>query len=194
MKKIAIVLVFFIVFFGFIFLNLGKYLDVTASPVKSDIIVCLGGGTIERVKKSISLFEQGFSKEKVLLLLGESWYNQPYILEHHPDIPLLVDERPKNTIEELVAIKQYMKTQGYKSALIVTDPPHSRRVKLLTSLVSLEEDKDMTFRMIGSDVGWWDAEKYYKSERSRASVWHEIKGIIYSLGICGIGGLSKGYF
>ena len=179
MKKIVFSVVVILLLLPFVFFNLGKWIDVTEKPVKSDIIVCLGGGKIARVKKSIELLERGYADKQVLLLIGESWYNQPYIKKHHPDIPLVIDEGPKNTREEVLFIKQYMKKHKHKSALIVTDPPHSGRVKLLTSLVSVEEDENMTFRLIGSDVTWWNAEEYYKNERATSSVKHEVMGIVY---------------
>jgi len=45
----------------FLFFSLGKWIDVTEKPVKADIIVCLGGGTSERVQKAVSLYAQGYS-------------------------------------------------------------------------------------------------------------------------------------
>ena len=179
MKKTLFSFAFFIVL-TFTWLNLGKYLDVTQKPVKSDIIVCLGGGTIDRVKKTIELFEKGYVEKNVLLLLGESWYNQPYIKSNYPALSVDIVESPKNTKEEVLFIKQYMKEHGYTSAMIVTDPPHSRRVNLLTSLVSTEGDETLTFYMIGSDVKWWDKEYYYKSEQALTFVKNESMGIFYS--------------
>ena len=179
MKKIIFSFIAILLLLTFVFLNLGKWIDVTEEPVKSDIIVCLGGGTIDRVKKSIELLEQGYAEKQLFLLIGESWYNQPYIKKNHPGINMMIDESPKNTKEEVLFIKKYMKKHNYKSVLIVTDPPHSGRVKLLTSLISPEEDENMTFHMIASEVKWWDAEEYYKSERARGSVWHEGIRILY---------------
>ena len=151
MKKIIFSFTAMLLLLTFVFLNLGKWIDVTEKPVKSDIIVCLGGGTIERVKKSIELIEQGYARKQLFMLIGESWYNQPYIKKNYPGINIVIDESPKNTKEEVLFIKQYMKKHSYKSALIVTDPPHSGRVKLLTTLVSVESDEKMTFHMINGD-------------------------------------------
>lgn len=170
------VFVFILLLLALLFLNVGKWLDVTQKPVKSDVVICLGGGTIERVKKSIEMVEEGYANK--MILLGESWYNQPYIKKNHPDIPVEIDETPKNTEEEVLFLKQYMQKRKYKSALIVTDPPHSARVKLLSSLISVEGDDTMTFRLIGSDVGWWNANEYYKNERARNAVKHEVMGIV----------------
>ncbi len=165
----------------FVFLNIGKWIDVTEEPVNADIIVCLGGGTLDRVKKSIELLEQEYSWKQVFLLIGESWYNQPYIKKNHPDINIIIDESPKNTKEEVLFIKEYMKKHNYKSALIVTSPPHSGRVKLLTLLISVEGDENMTFHMIASEVKWWDAEHYYRSEQARGFVLHEVMGMVYEV-------------
>jgi len=180
-RKMIFGLVLFLLLVAFVFLNLGKWIDATEEPVKADIIVCLGGGTIDRVKKSIELLEGGYSEKEVFLLIGELWYNQPYIKKNYPDMNIVIDESPKNTKEEVLFIKEYMKEHGYKSALIVTDPPHSGRVKLLTSLLSIEGDESMVFRMIGSEIKWWDAEHYYENKRTITSVRHEIKGILYTL-------------
>ena len=179
MKKIVFGFVGFLLLLTFVFLNLGKWIDVTDEPVKADIIVCLGGGTIDRVIKSIELLENGYATKQVFLLIGESWYNQPYIKKNYPDMNIVIDESPKNTKEEVLFIKAYMKEHSYKSALIVTDPPHSGRVKLLTSLLSIEGDETMTFHMIGSEIKWWDAEHYYENKRTRTSVWNESIRILY---------------
>ncbi len=160
----------------FFSLNLGKWIDVTQEPIKSDIVICLGGGTIDRVKKSIALLNEGYSAK--LLLLGESWYNHPYIKKNYPDLPVVIDESPKNTQEEVWLIKRYMKEHGYQSALIVTDPPHTRRIKILTSKL-LDNGDNITFRMVGSDVVWWDAKNYYRNEKARSFVWHEVPKIVY---------------
>lgn len=167
MKKSIFVSVFL---FGIVvFFNAGRWLDVTEKPIKSDIVVCLGGGTIERVKKSIEMIEEGYVDK--MLLLGESWYNQPYIKEHYTTLPMEIDESSKNTEEEVLFIKQYMKKYNYKSALIVTDPPHSARVKVLLWLYT---DKNLEYHIVGSDVSWWSVNSYYKNKKAYSFVWHEM--------------------
>ena len=84
-------------------------------------------------------YRASFYKDKNLTIL-----HIPYIKKNHPDMNVVIDESPKNTKEEVLFIKKYMKDHAYKSALLVTDPPHSRRVSLLTSLVSVEGDERMS--------------------------------------------------
>lgn len=160
----------------FVFLNLGKWVDISQKPIKADIVVCLGGGTIDRVKKSIKLIKNGYAKR--FLLLGESWYNQPYIKTNYPNLSVTINQTPKNTKEEVKFIIKYMKNFHYHTTLIVTDPPHTRRVKLLISKLSKKEDK-LNFRLISSDVRWWNKELYYQNKRARDFVFNEVVKNLY---------------
>lgn len=162
-------------------INLGRFLDAAEKPVKSDIVVCLGGGTFERVETSARLLQEGYSTRNVFLLMGESWYNRPRLRQAYPDLNVTIIERPKNTRQEIAAVKTYMKAHGYRSAVIVTDPPHTRRAKLLTSLVSVDGDDDMTFHFVGTDVAWWNTAHYYENEKARKEVVHEVGGILYAI-------------
>ncbi|MHC3994920.1 YdcF family protein [Thiomicrolovo sp. ZZH C-3] len=173
-------------------LNLGRFVDVAGQPVKSDIIVCLGGGTVDRVKVSMRLLEEGYSARSVFLLMGESWYNRPYIGKHYPDAHVTIDEGPKNTMEEVVALKKYMQIHGYHSAIIVTDPPHTRRVRVLLSILPGGADDKMTFSLVAPHEKWWDREHYYKNAQARQAVLHEIGGIIYALLCSAVAGCRTG--
>jgi uncharacterized SAM-binding protein YcdF (DUF218 family) len=74
-----------------------------------------------------------------------------------------------------------MKKHNYESALIVTDPTHSRRVKLLLSLIKVEGDGAMRFHIIDSGVAWWDSACYWCNKRSRTLVKSETLRILYTL-------------
>lgn len=182
MKKYFIFTIFFLI--GLLILiipNFGKILNTTTKPIESDLVVCLGGGTIERVKKSLSLMDKGLVKSNKLLLIGESWYNQPYIKKNRPNINIEINETPKNTIQEVVAIKKYMIKNNFKSALIVTDSPHSARVTLLSYLLQVEHDDNIEIHLINSDISWWKETNYYLDKRSRDTAIHETLGILYSI-------------
>ena len=163
------------------FLNYGKWLDATEEPVKSDIIICLGGGTYERIIKSAELLTAGYAEKNFILLVGEdAAYNNRYIKKRYPKLPTIIDESPKNTIEEIRFIKQYMEEHHYKSALIVTDPTHSRRVKLLCLLIP-SRDVTQKFHVVSSGVKWWNAECYWCNKRSKMLVKSETIRILYTL-------------
>ena len=182
LKKLEIGFFVLLLLVPFVLLNYGKWLDTTEEPVKSDIIICLGGGTYHRITKSKELLNAGYAQKNLILLVGEDGeYNNRYIKKNYPNLPTVIDERPKNTVEEIRFIKQYMIEHNYKSALIVTDPTHSRRVSLLNSLISVEGDGALSFRIIDSGVEWWDKECYWCNKRSWGLVKSESIRILYTL-------------
>lgn len=172
---------FWFVFLPWAFLNYGKFMDATKTPVKSDLIVCLGGGTVERLNKAVSLHDKGYSKSSKVVLLGESYDTKAYLEKTYPHTQIEQHHKPKNTKEEVLYIKNYMLKQGYKTALVVTDPPHSRRVRVLESVLGVEGDSDLVLRMVSSEVTWWKAKKYYDDKRSGETVLSETMRILYSI-------------
>ena len=164
----------------FVFLNLGKWLNITTQPVKTDLIVCLGGGTLERAQKSISLYNEGYSKQNLLLLPGEPYANRNYIRKHNPEIRYVLNPDAENTADEILFVKKYMAEHQYDKVIIVSDPPHTRRVKILTDLISVKNDEKFSYVFVSSDVSWWDRNKYYQNQKAFRFVWNEILRIPYT--------------
>ncbi len=156
---LVISLLFFVLF------NLGKYLDVSMKPEKTDIIVSLNKG-IARVNKSLCLIRQGYSKKNILVLTYNRKTHNDYIVKKMPELKLIIDSSPYNTAEEIKFIKKYMVKNHYQSAAIVSDPPHTRRIEILTKLIRIKGDENIKFIILGSKVPWWEKEKYYKDKRS----------------------------
>lgn len=55
----------------FLIINLGNFLDISEEPIKSDVIVSLGGGNLDRTKKAFELYEKDFSLKKIIILTGD---------------------------------------------------------------------------------------------------------------------------
>ena len=51
----------------------GRYLVVNQTPVKSDVIIVLGGGSRDRVQRAVELFRQGYAP--ALIMSGGAMYN-----------------------------------------------------------------------------------------------------------------------
>ena len=143
------------------------------------MIVCLGGGTVERVKKSVSLYKKEYALKNKLLFIGENWYNMPYLRKNEPEIEYLRAFKMKNTYQEVQYILSYMREHHYKSALVVTDPPHSRRVKLLFSLLS--DKNDLSIHLVSSDVKWWSRKYYYDDKTARNYAKWELLKMSYNI-------------
>ncbi|PTB88132.1 hypothetical protein C9925_00260 [cyanobacterium G8-9] len=186
MKKVVLYAFFWFVFLPWAFLNYGEWIDVTEEPVKSDIIVCLGGGTVERLNTAVKLFTDGYSKENKVMLIGESYDTKEYLKSTYPSVDIEQHHEPKNTKEEVLYIKSYMSEYGYKTALVVTDPPHSRRVRILDIILSVDGVSESTLHLVSSKVDWWKAKKYYDDKRSGETVLSESIRILYTILCYGI--------
>lgn len=148
---------------------------MSQSPVKAEIVACLGGGTVERVETSIKLLREGYVGN--ILMLGESWYHHPYLKKCGLEGVCIIKDSTENTKEEIVFLIAYMKKHDMHTALIVTDPPHTKRVEVLISQFLTEDT--IQLRIVGSKVVWWDAKNYYMNEKARSFVWHEIPKVVY---------------
>lgn len=175
-----------IIIFVFIFIALfffaGKYLDITNKPIKSDLIVCLGGNYSKnnRIHKSISLYNKGYSKEKLLLLTGQTDAYKKYVMKYYPETQYIVSPHYSSTGQEIQFLKQYMAEHHYKSVIIVSDPYHARRIKILTDLISVKNDEKFSYVFVSSGVSWWDRNKYYQTPRALQSALGEILKISYA--------------
>jgi len=174
------------------YFNLGKWLDITQKPVKSDVIICLGGGDWHRYSKAVSLFEKGYAEKKIMVLTGADVTPEMRrrgipdgritdLKKHHPEIAFVYLPQLASTRAEVRGIKEYMLSHHYESALIVTDPPHTRRFSILVSLISLPGDDVLKFHYVSSGVPWWHKKTYYQNRFAKEYALTELLKIPYNI-------------
>lgn len=192
-KYLFFTLLLFSLFVIYLVLNLGKILDISEEPVKSDIIVSLGGGGVERVKKSFALYEKKFSKNNILILTGDERSKKDieknikdkrvrYLNDNNLDnTSFLLFEDLKSTKDEVKFIKEYLLDNNYSSALIISDPPHTKRIQYLLSKIKVPNDEDLQFNLVKSESSkWWDKNSYYSNKRAQVFAFSEILKLLYS--------------
>ncbi|WP_196890007.1 YdcF family protein [Aureivirga sp. CE67] len=119
------------------------------SEQKSDVAIVLGAGTNngkispvfrERVNHGIYLYKNKIV-DKIIFTGGfgenqkqaDSEIAKKYALEKGvPEAVILMETKSKYTYQNLEESKKIMDSLNYNSALIVTDPLHSKRAMLLT--------------------------------------------------------------
>jgi len=172
-------MVLLVLIFSILFFTAGAYFDITEKPIKSDLIVCLGGGGgSKRIQKSMDLYHEGYSKQK-LLLVGKSDTQKKYIMKYYPEAKYTVSPQYNSTAKEIKFIKEYMIEHHYKSVIIVSEPPHSRRIKILTDLISIKNDEKFSYVFVSSGVSWWHQNKYYQHPDALKYVFSETLKILY---------------
>ena len=177
----------FILFIFFVML-MGKKLDETQIPQKADIIVSLGGGYAERLDEAILLYKKNFAN-KILFtgsLMGTvnrhdkiGYWKVKYFESHGvAKKHLYFLKNTPNTHAEVEMIQKYMFQHQYKSVLIVSDPPHSKRIRYLINLFKYKE-QGLTAKVIGSHVSWWNKKVYCDSPRAIWEALKELIGVVY---------------
>ncbi len=148
--------------------NLGYFFDITEEPSQTDLIVVLGGGSgsSNRVKKAYKLYEQNLSSQAKMILTGEEIFARSerisYLINHGVSKEhIILASEPENTLQEIRYIKHYMLTHDLKRVIIVSDPPHSRRIMFFANTVFDYPASGLTLAVVGSESPWWDAGHYY---------------------------------
>jgi uncharacterized SAM-binding protein YcdF (DUF218 family) len=135
----SIILVIIVVVVGYIGLRaMGAYLIISSELQPANAIVILSGGDESRMKEALQLYNENYAKMIILTETGQTTkgFTQLYsfdmrivLLSH--GIPsgniLITDHLVSSTLDEALAVKNLMISQQMKSAIIVTDPYHTRR-------------------------------------------------------------------
>lgn len=203
MKIMLIILMLFALGLLF-FLNLGNFLDTTEEPIKSDIIICFGGGENERIAKAIELYKSSYSTKDILILTGDNRNREErksnsidnrfkYLRDNNIDNINIIHERnTRSTKGDIIYTKEYMISNNYKSAIIVSDPYHSRRIQYLAGALSVNHDSDLSFNVVGAKLEWLNSKTFYLTKKGQFTIINEfIKllgsyiayGILEKLGI-----------
>jgi uncharacterized SAM-binding protein YcdF (DUF218 family) len=149
--------------------RLPGWLVVDEEPAHADIIVVLGGGGGSRLRKGLSLYEEGYAKSIILVdKKAEYWHHIYDKLCKGCDFaekPFVVLENSVNTQSDAELVFDYAMGNAVKSLLIVTDPYHTRRSSVIFRRHF--DGQEISVRIVSSgDFGalrmpeerWWNHE------------------------------------
>jgi uncharacterized SAM-binding protein YcdF (DUF218 family) len=129
---LAMVLVF-VIKFDSILTSIGNFLIVNEQPQKADVIIVLGDG-FDRVARGAELYQSGYA-DKVLLSGGNTNTNR--IMKEQalslgvPKSAILQEDQSRTTFENAKYSLKIVQAQGFKSAIVVTSPYHTRRSSII---------------------------------------------------------------
>lgn len=157
------------------FFQAGSYLGSPAqSPVQADIILALGGDNGERVAMAARLYHQGYAPRVMLTGLENgptvtrsnylNWRVQFLLDEKVPDGVVILERGAGNTWEEAVNTLVLLKQRGWKRVIVVSDPPHMRRLHWVWSKVFAGSDKE--FVLVHSAPEWWNPARWWAHNQS----------------------------
>ncbi|MFC1840404.1 YdcF family protein [Thermodesulfobacteriota bacterium] len=124
----------------------GNYLVLEHKPEKADLIVCLGGGNIERGLAASDAYNAGLAP---LIYISRPRVPDGYDMLEGKNVKypeeadllemflkdLKISEKAvirndiyvENTFDEAICVKKEVEKRGFKSLIIITSPTHSRR-------------------------------------------------------------------
>jgi uncharacterized SAM-binding protein YcdF (DUF218 family) len=167
------------------FLDAGNYLEGPArAPVPADLIVSLGGDGGQRVQKAAELFRAGFGPH--VLLTGVEELDGGIHTEFRvrilrgdgvPAKALLFDSTASNSWEEAIHTLGLMRERGWDRVLVVSDPPHLRRLQWTWDKVF--EGSGKKFVLVASNLQNWDADAWWREHGSADFVAREYLKLAY---------------
>ena len=144
---VAAVILYFIIFQTPLVWYLAEPLKINDIPQKSDVIVALGGGVgesgkvgqghEERAYTAVKLYNEDLA-DKILYSSGYRYMMKEAevmkaisIFKGVKDSDIMLDDQSTNTYKMVASLKDYVRTNGWDSIILVSSPYHLRRVKYL---------------------------------------------------------------
>jgi uncharacterized SAM-binding protein YcdF (DUF218 family) len=154
--------------------GVGHWLDVTDPLAKADAIVAISGDTGARAESAIALWKQGYAP--VLIFSGGSsdpasvasaeLMKRTAVAAGVPANAIVVEGTSATTEENAQRVAEVMKSQGLRSAILVTSPYHQRRAAMLFEREFSRAS--LSFLNHPADDPDWDANLWWTREPSRS--------------------------
>jgi uncharacterized SAM-binding protein YcdF (DUF218 family) len=168
----------------------GRFVSGPADvPAKADLIVALGGDGGNRVREAQRLYAASYAPRILLtgIEFGEPLTRPAYLewrarfltAQGVPENALLFDTRSGNTWEEAGSTLALMRQHGWRKVLVVSDPPHTRRLSWVWKRVFA--GSGLEFRLVSSPMAGWAAEGWWRNEKSAQFVLMELIKLAYYL-------------
>lgn len=155
---------------------LSARLIVKDAPRKADVIVILPGLESRRLQQAVKLVKQGFAGQ-ILFCASTRWHafeHSEYDLAHEflerqpaevRQITKLLPVRGDSTATEGLYIENYLRTMGFRSAVLVTAEFHTRRSLYVYRSLFPGLQTSMSAVVDPSEFGvcWWQHRQWAKT-------------------------------
>lgn len=160
------------------YFSAGAVLSSPASlPHRADVVVVLGGGDGARYERGRDLVLAGYADRLIVFVPSAAERQDARV--RVPTAEFWDDVKPRNSWGEAQAVRGWMKAKGWKSALVVTDPPHLLRAQYAWG--SNFRGADIDFTLVPSAPAWWSAWQWWDSRESTHFVENEVLKMGYYL-------------
>jgi len=179
---------------GYFFLRAaGAYLIIADDLTPVDAIIIMGGGDEGRMNEALELYREKYARIIVLTETGVRIEELDYLQSFDLRIQLLnngvpsgnvliTDSEATSTLEEAHAVKQLLERRKFSSAIIVTDPYHTKRTSIIFKDIFSEQDIRLYFRPV--TPSWYNSRTWFLSRDGWKFTFLEyVKLLAYKLGV-----------
>ena len=172
----AVIAAVLILFFAPVVLRAAGALLVTADPLeKSNAGLILSGGDDTRIDEAARLYEEGFIEFVILTETGvdvpewgtdyTSLMRYAVMKEGIPESAILISEHTvESTFDEARSILKFARQRGFHSLIVITDPYHTLRTRLIFREVFAGETQ-VSFQIQPVRNHWYRSNTWWKSFR-----------------------------
>ena len=175
--------------------GIGTWLDTGLPPVKADLIYVFAGGPTERPAYAAELYEKEYAPRLVVagilvpvslqaagLQLNEGTLGRMELEDYGvPRGDIIQLDAGTSTLEELEALRDYMDEEGLDSALLVTSPFHTRRVRMCVHMVFSGSRSNITVTGVPEERARVSLKNWWASEYDTVTVAMEYIKLTYYL-------------
>jgi uncharacterized SAM-binding protein YcdF (DUF218 family) len=159
------------------FFTAGAALSFSAElPHRADVVVVLGGG-VTRYSRGAELVKAGFSEQ--LVVIEASAAERKEALADVPGVIFWDDVLPANTWGEAHTTQARMLANGWKSVLVVSDPPHMLRMRYAWG--SAFRGSGLSYALVATNPPWWSTWRWWTHPRATRFVKSEVLKLGYYL-------------
>ncbi len=179
---------------GYLFLRgSGAFLIVADELEKASAIVVLSGGDETRMSEALDLYEDGYADILILTETGRELENLDVLHSFDMRIQLMNNGVPSgnilitdhivgSTVDEAVAVKNLLTNRQFNSAIIVTDPYHTKRTSIIFREIFGDSPIKLMIRPVTSS--WYNSRSWFLSPRGwQFTLLEYLKLVGYYLGI-----------
>jgi uncharacterized SAM-binding protein YcdF (DUF218 family) len=160
---------------GYLFLRgSGAFLIVADELENANAIVVLSGGDETRMSEALSLYEEGYANIIILTETGRELENLDVLHSFDMRIQLMNNGVPSgnilitdhivgSTVDEAVAVKNLLANRQMNSAIIVTDPYHTKRTSIIFREIFADSPIKLMIRPVASS--WYNSRSWFLSPR-----------------------------
>jgi len=156
------------------------------APARTNAIIVLGGDDGSRSLRAQALYHAGYAPIIVLTGLERGSAAPPPRLTWRADLlaangvpksALRFEVRSRNSFEEATQILALMRRQKWQSVVVISDPPHMRRLSWTWTKVF--RDSGLHYVLVTSAADWWSPGDWWHDEQSGAFVITEYIKLAY---------------